>query len=395
MDPRPVASTDLSFSRQVGKGTFGDVYLGHFRGDPAAIKVFKEAEGSPGEKPPNLEKEAEREARISQNLQNPHIVVIYGFCPKSTKGPAIILERCECSLATYVRRLSRRDGPPAAGPSLILGLLLQAAKALEFLHEHTAKQVKCGSRRLTKHVFHSDVKAENFLVVYAIVPQSAVSAPRTDKRTRLVDVRVKLSDFGGVVAEGDEVREFDKQYAAPEVLASQSDEKSDPSSPPSRLSDSFSFSCMCLELLENKRAPASEILSLLRKSPSDSSPFPLNFPWGLSAEGAEKVLSLFERGMRESPEERPTMKEFVEVLSEFCFHRLQLDPDTLPSDASPQSPQAAEHRPSSGQGKENPMDEETGPPVKRDQGLPGKGNWDDPLSPGPLDLPSVRPAKTP
>lgn len=78
---------DLEVSEEkLGKGHFGDVYKGHLRGVPVAVKEMR------GGAPDELEREAEMLAKV---CLHPHIVTFHGLCRKAdgkVRGELMVLE---------------------------------------------------------------------------------------------------------------------------------------------------------------------------------------------------------------------------------------------------------------------------------------------------------------
>uniref|UniRef100_A0A0G4FG16 Protein kinase domain-containing protein n=1 Tax=Chromera velia CCMP2878 TaxID=1169474 RepID=A0A0G4FG16_9ALVE len=338
MKKRIIAPESLAFSKNLGSGGFADVYSGKYDGAKCAIKVLRK-NGNEDDK--EARKNFETESEILFTIRHPHVIQTFGFCRESPKGPAIVLERCECDLRKYVKKLTDTHNSPK-----IISLLLQAATGLNHLHDYKGKDANCKTRRTTKNVYHGDVKPENFLVVQNIRPLMNEGYPG-NKRSYSVEVTVKLADFGGVAASGDPIREYTKEYAAPEVLQSELDDPPKGTEPPSCLSDTYSFSCMSIQLLENDmKTRLSSLLSRVTGGDGVTGQFGGRslYPWGLSEHSAEKVADLLERGMSTAPKVRPLMEEVVQSLASVCSPSVHMDPDTLTDSGGGHEGEAEEGR---------------------------------------------------
>lgn len=89
----------VDITRELGRGGFGVVYKGKYRGKDAAVKELLIKELSP-----NAQKEFESEAKIMLQLRDPSIVYLYGVTQE--KPHRMVLEFC--SLGSLDRYLQKR-----------------------------------------------------------------------------------------------------------------------------------------------------------------------------------------------------------------------------------------------------------------------------------------------
>jgi Protein tyrosine and serine/threonine kinase len=108
----------VTIERQIGKGAFGDVYLGTWSGAAVAIKQLTES-ADPGE--------LEQELGVLQRLNHPNTVRFYGLHLLDGSVPGLVLEFCEGgSLDTALK-----SGDVA--PADFRGIVVQIARGLEYL----------------------------------------------------------------------------------------------------------------------------------------------------------------------------------------------------------------------------------------------------------------------
>lgn len=141
----------------IGKGSFGVVYTGRFRGMDVAIKILKFQQVVTKE----MVKDFEKEAHMLETLRHPCIIGFVGAV--HTAGQlTLVTEYCPYgSLASVLKKKGQLT------PSLKLKVLLDAAHGMDYLH-------KCD-------IMHRDLKPDNILIV-SMAPRSSVVG--------------KISDFG-------------------------------------------------------------------------------------------------------------------------------------------------------------------------------------------------------
>lgn len=178
---------DITLSKFLGSGGYGDVYLGRWHACEVAVKCLNPALFFQGAEPGSINRAAVadliREADILGSLRHPCVVWVYGLVlPKASASAAT--EQGSSGTEDLVEAIKKEAGapsmmpgvlrPPAlvteymaggslkaalarradivAGPLTRLVLALDAAKGLEYLH--------------SKRICHFDVKSGNLLLGY-------------------------------------------------------------------------------------------------------------------------------------------------------------------------------------------------------------------------------------
>lgn len=132
--PRPVVPERYEIGREIGRGGMGVVYEAFDRqlGRPVALKTMSAGPGADDE----VRRRFAREAQAAARLRHPHIAVVHDATPD------------------YIAMQLIRGGPIAcvrgADPRPVVGLLRDAARALQHAHE--------------QGIVHRDVKPSNLLV---------------------------------------------------------------------------------------------------------------------------------------------------------------------------------------------------------------------------------------
>jgi predicted Ser/Thr protein kinase len=138
---------DVKIERELGKGSYGKVYLGQWDGAPVALKFCKEKEGLD-----NFLKEANLMVELPPH---PNVVQLFGI---SIDGPQPVLVLEYCAGGSLDRLLFGGDQPLDNKVNLVKGI----ARGMRHLHRH--------------NIIHRDLAARNILL-------SSVGEP-------------KISDFG-------------------------------------------------------------------------------------------------------------------------------------------------------------------------------------------------------
>ncbi|BDA45207.1 probable serine/threonine-protein kinase SIS8 at C-terminar half [Coccomyxa sp. Obi] len=235
--PELVAYSDLKFSRVIGEGSFGRVFLGKWRETTVAIKLLSQplvpprtgnnwdfGEGSDSftsgdcnrhkrnAKAASLLEELRKEARLMAVLRHPNIVMFLGAC---SSPPCMVTEFC--ARGSLLDILSRARENPAAAAELgwnrRLNMALEAAKGMLYLHSRA------------EPVLHRDLKSANLLV---------------DKHWRVKVADFNLSRVMNASAVVSSVSATNPRWMAPEVLAGKSYDCA---------ADVFSFGIILWELL--------------------------------------------------------------------------------------------------------------------------------------------------
>ncbi|KAK9820960.1 hypothetical protein WJX81_007609 [Elliptochloris bilobata] len=238
-----ISFSDLQFSRVIGQGSFGRVFLGKWRETTVAIKLLNEPGVPPGaeiwdapdpaalpaaQRPKvdeGLLEGLRREAGLMAALRHPNVVLFLGACPDP---PCMVT--AFCARGSLLDVLARARTSPAAAADLgwgrRLALALEAAKGMLYLHSRSPP------------VLHRDLKSANLLV-------------DKDWHARLADFnlsRVMDSALGGPASEAGRratsaaasISATNPRWLAPEVLAGRSYDCS---------CDVYSFGIILWELL--------------------------------------------------------------------------------------------------------------------------------------------------
>jgi serine/threonine-protein kinase len=254
----------------LGFGAMGTVYLAE---DPLlkralAIKVVRESTGDA-----EVLLRFKREAEISARLNHPNAITVFDVGEAPDLGPYLVMEYVEGeSLSDRIHR-GRLD------PDEAMGLLIQAADALEAVHG--------------LGILHRDIKPDNFMVAK--------------------DGRLKLMDFG--IARGDQGRLTTSSaflgtpaYAAPEVL---NGAKATPAS------DQWALVLTAFEMLTGTLPFAADSVgATLYRIVHEAPVWPPDFPRGLAA--------VFEKALDKDPRKRfADLSAFLRALIE----ALPLEPE--------------------------------------------------------------------
>ncbi|KAJ0946763.1 putative protein kinase RLK-Pelle-LysM family [Helianthus annuus] len=145
------ATDDFSITNKIGQGGFGTVYYGELRGEKAAIKKM-EMQAS---------KEFLAELKVLTHVHHLNLVRLIGYC---VEGSLFLVYEFigNGNLSQHLRGSSGRESIPWATR---VQIALDAARGLEYIHEHTVPVY-----------IHRDIKSPNILI---------------DE-----DFRAKVADFG-------------------------------------------------------------------------------------------------------------------------------------------------------------------------------------------------------
>ena len=130
-----VPYSDLLFERSLGKGAFGEVFFGHWKGIPVAMKVCKSKS--------KLEEFLDEMKLITKLPPHPNVVQVYGVCLDNT-SPVIVMEYCEngsLDNIIYKQNLDRKK---------IFDIIKQIANGMLHIHKHD--------------IVHCDLAARNILL---------------------------------------------------------------------------------------------------------------------------------------------------------------------------------------------------------------------------------------
>ncbi|KAJ1529280.1 hypothetical protein ONE63_006078 [Megalurothrips usitatus] len=189
----------------------------------SAVMAFKAAQGKWSRDPLQYATKAYCNARQELNilltLRHPHIVPLVGVC---TRPLALVLDLAPHGALSAVLRHYRRSGA-RLGPFTLQAVILQAAKALEYLHQ--------------QHIIYRDLKSENVLV-WALPP------PFQDHPDDYV--HIKLADYGIsrlTLPSGTKGYGGTEGFMAPEIMRFNGEEEY------TEKVDCFSFGMFIYELL--------------------------------------------------------------------------------------------------------------------------------------------------
>jgi serine/threonine protein kinase len=145
----------VDYSVRLGKGGFGEVYLGKdvSSGDSVAVKVV-----APNRKSPSRDMYHEREVESMKSTDHPNLVRLVDY-ETIDHTSYIIMELCQKDLNVFAKE--EREGLPRP---LKRQFIKEVVLAIDYLH--------------SKNIIHRDLKPENILV--------KIEADRT---------RLKVSDF--------------------------------------------------------------------------------------------------------------------------------------------------------------------------------------------------------
>ncbi|CAI9089187.1 OLC1v1023707C4 [Oldenlandia corymbosa var. corymbosa] len=142
------AASGFTKSNIIGHGAFGSVYRGVFPdGRKVAIKLMDQA-GKQGEE------EFKVEVELLSRLRSPYLLLLIGYCSESNHKVLIYEFMVNGGLQEHLHPV---DGSRSVSSSLDwetrLRIALEAAKGLEYLHEH-----------VNPPVIHRDFKSSNILL---------------------------------------------------------------------------------------------------------------------------------------------------------------------------------------------------------------------------------------
>ncbi|KAH7843034.1 hypothetical protein Vadar_011977 [Vaccinium darrowii] len=215
-------------SNVIGHGGFGSVYRGVLQdGRKVAVKLMDQA-GKQGEE------EFQVEVELLSRLHSPYLLALIGYCSDSNHKLLVYEFMANGGLQEHLYPISgSNSGCLKLDWETRLGIALEAAKGLEYLHEH-----------VTPPVIHRDFKSSNILLdksFHAKVSDFGLAKLGSDKAGGHVSTRV-LGTQGYVAPE----------YALTGHLTTKS--------------DVYSYGVVLLELLtgrvpvDMKRGPAESVL---------------------------------------------------------------------------------------------------------------------------------------
>lgn len=221
------ATGGFTKSNLIGHGGFGLVYRGVLQnGRKIAVKVMDRA-GKQGEE------EFQVEVELLSRLRSPYLLTLVGFCSESNHKLLVYEFMANGGLQEHLYRIGGSSAVSSLKWEIRLRIALEAAKGLEYLHEH-----------VNPPVIHRDFKSSNILLdrnFHARVSDFGLAKLGSDKAGGHVSTRV-LGTQGYVAPE----------YALTGHLTTKS--------------DVYSYGVVLLELLtgrvpvDMKRAPGECVL---------------------------------------------------------------------------------------------------------------------------------------
>ncbi|XP_019851412.1 PREDICTED: uncharacterized protein LOC109581597 [Amphimedon queenslandica] len=268
---------DVTLSKEeLGRGGWGVVWVGQFRGHSVAVKELHEAIRS------SLYLEnLHREINTMSQLRHPNLLQFIGAVLDHPSGnPMIITEVMDTSLRkAYERKELTPD--PGCRP-VILYIMRDVAVGLNYLH--------C----LPDPIIHRDVSSANVLL-----------ESKGDKKWK-----TKISDFGSAKAANKAVTRLPgaEPYTAPEALA-QHIMSTDPNKEQTTKMDVFSYGVLLCEIITCHFPDRYVFRDMLHQVQSISSR-----PIGTSDTQGSLLYSLIVWCCKDNPLERPSMSQIIEQI---------------------------------------------------------------------------------
>ena len=225
-DPNVPKIKDLEVVKEIGRGAYGVIHKGKWKGAPCAIKevheLFKQTS--------QVQREAtritfERECEQSIRLRHPNIVQFFGIYrpPLETRNtdffPSLVMELLHCSLHHLIEPKDN-SAPPVMPLQMKISLLCDVARGLRYLHGHSPDPI-----------IHRDLSTNNVLVSSVMV--------------------AKISDLG-TMRFIDPQRQSQRMSKAPGTAAFMPQEALVEDPRYNKDIDVFSFACVALHTLSGK-----------------------------------------------------------------------------------------------------------------------------------------------
>ncbi|CAL5230064.1 g13517 [Coccomyxa viridis] len=312
-----VSISDLQFSRLIGEGSFGRVYLGKWRETTVAIKLLSQPlmpgqlrMGEDAALGPSLQRsksaksssvldELRKETQIMSVLRHPNIVMFLGAC---SQPPCMVTEYC--ARGSLLDILTRAREYPAAAAELAwlrrLNMALEAAKGMLYLHSRVDV------------VLHRDLKSANLLV---------------DKHWRVKVADFNLSRVMHASAVVSSVSATNPRWMAPEVLAGKRYDCA---------ADVYSFGIILWELLTwqipwEDLGPWQVVILVVDQQQRPDIPQDLASLPGSSLRCPDAYVELMQQCWATDPAERPSFERVISHLRSIIEAESQLRLTSLPA----------------------------------------------------------------
>eukprot|EP01094_Clydonella_sp_ATCC50884_P024260 TRINITY_DN6032_c0_g1_i1.p1 TRINITY_DN6032_c0_g1~~TRINITY_DN6032_c0_g1_i1.p1 ORF type:complete len:1495 (+),score=611.24 TRINITY_DN6032_c0_g1_i1:260-4486(+) len=234
-----IAPSSLTVTRELGKGGFGTVYFGHWRGLDVAVKQLSAMEGGDETEEEAILKfkEFQQEVWVMSKLDHPCLTKLYGITIKPLQ---MVMEFAPLGDLSGLLRPKQRDGrrgrvdPQRFPLALQYAMLVDIARAMRYLHS------------INPPVIHRDLRSPNVFLL-----SLELDAP----------VRCQVADFGLSRGVAGSISGLLKtwQWLAPEVIDADS-------STYNETADTYSFAVVAWEILTLGEMPYDEYLSDARYS---------------------------------------------------------------------------------------------------------------------------------
>lgn len=258
---------DVQCTERIGRGSFGDVFKGSWKGRPVAVKKFHQEL--------TLEVEAAffTEVELHCKMNHPNVV----FCHGALSSPGIVMEMADTDLKKYLSN----NGGDLDLPSK-LKLMVSSSLGIMYLHD-------------SENIVHRDIKSSNFLVFGAMQGCRPM---------------VKITDFGMATVKIWSSRSDTPSptlgsllWMAPELFDG---------APHSKRSDVFSLGIVLFEIAAvdtpYRNLNGDPQILKTKKEMKDPCYIPSEFPGD--------VLQLMRKCIHAEAQMRPTMAEVVRQLNE-------------------------------------------------------------------------------
>lgn len=271
----------LSIKQKIAVGGRSEVYLGTYKGDKVALKVYR-----PKQITDMMVRQWSHEVELTLSLVHPNIIECYGVSIIAPKV-AVVFEYCQRNLTDYIMRYEMN-------PLMAVALMIDIASGVAYLHG--------------RNIIHRDIKADNVMVC----PCKNVYV-------------AKLIDFG-------ESRQFDEggamtvigtpHYIAPEMLEILPDSSSIARAVYDQKVDIFSMAVVFWEIMHSGKNifpsewSIADIMHAVRNGfrPEVDNAVLDQFP---------EIVGLITQMWARDPRSRPTAKRVVAFLEEYQEGMLQ------------------------------------------------------------------------